>query len=66
MPRALGVHDKGRGVGARIVVTDGLDELAVTRRARVRDDHAIRRRFRLAYTTQADVHSQILGCPSLE
>src|SRR5437870_658606 len=40
---------------------DGFDELSVARRARVRDDDAVRRRFRLAYSAQADVHGQVDG-----
>src|SRR5256712_13071549 len=59
VPSALRIHDKAQRLRARIVVTDGFDELAITGRARIRDHHAIGRGFRLAYATQADVNCQI-------
>src|SRR5207253_10333673 len=56
---ALRVDDEPGGLGERVVVTDRFDELAVSGRARVRDDDAVRRRFCLTYAAQADVNCQL-------
>src|SRR5207249_11366086 len=63
MARAVRVDDEVDGLGARVVVTDGLDELAIARRARIGDDDPVRGGLRLADAAQADVNSQVFGDP---
>ena len=59
------VDDDGSRFGARIVVTENLDEAAVARRARVGHDESIRRLFLRAHAAQSNSYHTFVYLPRL-